>query len=175
MKSYSVGQETGTRTMDLTLHMDYELRMLIHLAIRGDRPCRVTDVAVDYGISRSRLLKVALKLGRLGFLSTSRGRTGGIALARRPEDINLGEVVRHIEDGFDLTECMRSSKNCVLSSCSRLKDVVGRALEVFLGVFDGCTLADFAGNGEVLRTLLKLNRAPVYAAAPEPAQRGDRC
>jgi Rrf2 family nitric oxide-sensitive transcriptional repressor len=161
--------------MRLTLYTDYALRILIHLAAHGDRPCRVADVAADYRISRSHLLKVALKLGRLGFLTTSRGRTGGIALARRPEDINLGEVVRHMEDGFDLTECMRSGGNCVISSSCRLKGVVGRALEAFLGVFDGCTLADLTHNGEELRALLMLSRLPGNGGAPEPTQRGDQC
>jgi Rrf2 family nitric oxide-sensitive transcriptional repressor len=161
--------------MRLTLHTDYALRMLIHLAVHGDRPCRVTDVAADYGISRNHLLKVALKLGRLGFLTTSRGRTGGIALAKRPEDINVGEVIRHMEDGFELTECMRSGGDCMISCSCRLKGVVGRALEAFLGVFDGCTLADLAENAEELRVLLQFARTPVNGAAPEPARKGNRC
>src|SRR5690606_26995541 len=93
--------------MRLTLQTDYALRMLNYLAIHEGRPSRVTDVAGEYGISRNHLMKVALRLGRLGYLTTARGRTGGIALGRRPEDISLGEVVRHMEDDFTLTECMR--------------------------------------------------------------------
>ena len=80
----------------------------MYLAIHQGRPCRVTDVAAEYGISRNHLLKVALKLGRLGYLITARGRAGGIALGRRPEDIRLGDVVRHMEDGFALVECMHA-------------------------------------------------------------------
>lgn len=159
--------------MRLTLHTDYALRMLMYLAIHRGRPCRVTDVATDYGISRNHLLKVALKLGRLGYLTTARGRTGGIALALPPEEIVLGDVVRQMEDGFDLTECMRPGGQCAITPSCRLKGVVGRALEAFLAVFDGVTLAEIAGNRKELLQLLELNRTSGKDAAPEPAPGGE--
>ncbi len=86
--------------MKLTLHTDYALRMLVYLAVNRDGSSRVADVAESYGISRNHLLKVALHLGRLGYLTSVRGRSGGIALARKPEEINLGEVVRQIGRRF---------------------------------------------------------------------------
>lgn len=145
--------------MRLTLQTDYALRMLIYLAVHQGEPCRVTDVATDYGISRHHLLKVALKLGRLGYLTTLRGRGGGIALARRPEHVNLGEVVRHMEDDFALTECLRQDGGvCAIGPACRLKGVVGKALEAFLAVFDDYTLADITRNGSALAQLLELHR-----------------
>lgn len=151
--------KTGIGSMRLTLQTDYALRTLIYLAIHQGRPCRVSDVAEEYGISRSHLLKVALRLGRLGYLTTARGRTGGIALGRRPVDINLGEVVRHMEDDFALTECMRQDGGlCVISPVCRLKGVVGKALEAFLAVFDDFTLADIAKNKSDLAELLEMSR-----------------
>ncbi|SMH30477.1 Rrf2 family transcriptional regulator [Mesorhizobium australicum] len=143
--------------MRLTYHTDYALRMLVYLALNRGRPSRVADVAESYGISRNHLLKVALRLGRLGYLTTVRGRSGGIALARKPEDINLGDVVRQIEDDFGLVECMRSEGGtCAISPACRLKGVVRKAVEAFLSVFDGYSLADIAGNKEVLAELLGL-------------------
>lgn len=145
--------------MRLTLHTDYALRMLMYLAVRRGQPCRVTDVAEDYGISHNHLLKVALRLGRLGYVTTLRGRTGGIALARQPEDVNLGEVVRQMEDGFALTECMRrDGGRCTISPACRLKHIAADALEAFLAVFDSFTLADIAGNRSELAELLELSR-----------------
>ena len=143
--------------MRLTYHTDYALRMLVYLALNRGRPSRVVDVAESYGISRNHLLKVALRLGRLGYLTTVRGRAGGIALARKPEDINLGGVVRQIEDDFGLVECMRlEGGTCVISPACRLKGVVRKAVEAFLSVFDDYSLADIAGNREVLAQLLSL-------------------
>jgi Rrf2 family transcriptional regulator, nitric oxide-sensitive transcriptional repressor len=143
--------------MKLTLHTDYALRMLVYLAVNRDGSSRVADVAESYGISRNHLLKVALRLGRYGYLTNVRGRSGGIALARNPEEINLGEVVRQMEDGFALVECMRGDGGvCAISPACRLKGVVRKALEAFLSVFDDYSLADIAGNREVLAELLGL-------------------
>jgi len=143
--------------MRLTLQTDYALRMLMYLAIHQDRPCRVSDVAAGYGISRNHLLKVALRLARLGYVATLRGRAGGIALARRPEEVNLGKVVRQMEDDFALMECMQEGgASCAISPACRLKGVVGRALEAFLAVFDGVTLADVVRNRSDLTALLAI-------------------
>jgi Rrf2 family nitric oxide-sensitive transcriptional repressor len=149
--------------MRLTYHTDYALRMLIHLEANRGRATRVADVADSYGLSRNHLLKVALRLGRLGYVTTLRGRAGGIALARDASDINLGAVVRQMEDDFAAVECLRQDGGlCVIAPACRLKGIVGRAIEAFLSVFDEYTLADITGNRAVLAQLLSL-------AEPSPA------
>lgn len=151
--------------MRLTLHTDYALRMLVYLALNEGRPSRVADVAQSYGISRNHLLKVALHLGRLGYLTTLRGRSGGIALARTPENINLGEVVRRMEDDFSLVECMRPAGGaCVITPACRLTGVFKQALEAFLSVFDNYSLADIAEDKDALAGLLGFPER-----TPEPA------
>ncbi len=145
--------------MRLTLQTDYALRMLMYLAIHQGRPCRVTDVAAAYGISRNHLLKVALRLGRAGYLTTARGRSGGIALGRRPEDINLGEVVRHMEDDFALLESMRRNSEAATYPATLVKEAVAKALDAFHTVLDGFTLADIAGETPELGELLKTHSA----------------
>jgi Rrf2 family nitric oxide-sensitive transcriptional repressor len=131
--------------------------MLIHLAVNNARPARVADVASSYRISRNHLLKVALSLGRLGYVKTVRGRSGGIALAKSPERIILGEVVRQLEDDFALVECMRAEGGkCVISPACRLRSIVRKALDAFLAVFDQYTLADLVENRDVLSGLLGL-------------------
>jgi len=144
--------------MRLTVYTDYALRMLIYLAIRDDGQARVGDVADSYGISRNHLLKVALELGRLGYVTTTRGRSGGISLARPPQDINLGEVVRHMEDDFGLVECLRAHGACCISPSCRLKGIVRQAIGAFLAVFDEYTLADLAVDNTALRSLLDLGQ-----------------
>ena len=151
--------------MRLTYHTDYALRMLVYLAVNAGRPSRVADVAESYGISRNHLLKVALHLGRFGYLKNVRGRAGGIALARRPEEISIGDIVRIMEDDFAVVECMRcDGGSCKISPACRLKGVVRKAVEAFLSVFDGYSLADIAGNPDILAELLR----PVGKTA-EPA------
>ncbi|QDZ00230.1 Rrf2 family transcriptional regulator [Nitratireductor mangrovi] len=151
--------------MKLTLHTDYALRMLIFLAVHEGRPATVSDVATTYGLSRNHLLKVALKLGKHGYVRTARGRYGGISLAAPPEDINLGRIVRATEDGFALVECLGADGGaCAISPACTLKGIVGKAVEAFLAVFDDHTLADLVGNRTLLKELLEIPGDPARAA-----------
>src|SRR5690606_7699392 len=115
---------------------DYALRLLMYLAIRPNEICKVADVAESYGISRNHLMKVALRLGKVGYVTTQRGRAGGIVLALPPEEINLGQVVRQMEDSLALVECMGSQGGrCSISPGCKLRGVITKALDAFLSVF----------------------------------------
>lgn len=150
--------------MRLTYQTDYALRLLMYLAVHRDRPTKVADVAESYGISRNHLLKVALRLGKLGYISTLRGRSGGISLALEPAGINLGDVVRQMEGSPALVECMgRDGGSCILSRVCGLKSVVGKAYEAFLSVFDSYSLADITSNPAELIDLLGLFKQPGVA------------
>ncbi|MCO5147973.1 MAG: Rrf2 family transcriptional regulator [Aquamicrobium sp.] len=144
--------------MRMTLHTDYALRMLIYLASRPGRICTVSEVADAYRLSRNHLLKVALRLRRMGFIDTTRGRAGGIRLAKNPSEINLGVLVRGTEEDFSLVECMQGTGgSCVISPICRLKGIFGEALEAYLAVLDRYTLADATRNHAGLKILLGLD------------------
>lgn len=146
--------------MRMTLHTDYALRMLIYLATGRDSQSTVNDIAQTYGLSRNHLLKVALNLKNMGLVSTSRGRAGGIRLALPPDRINIGKLVRGLEDDLAVVECMRADGGaCVISPACRLKGVVREALNAYLAVFDEYSLADLVVNGESLRLLLDIAAA----------------
>ncbi len=83
--------------MQLTRHTDYALRVLIHLAAKPSGRATIPEIADAYGLSRNHLMKVVHHLGQGGFLDTRRGRGGGFTLARAPDSISLGDVVRHTE------------------------------------------------------------------------------
>lgn len=152
--------------MRMTLHTDYALRMLMMLGIRDGAPVTVQQVANSYGLSRNHLLKVALKLRNLGVITATRGRAGGIALAHRPEDINIGAIVRATEDDFAMVECMKTDGGtCLLSPACRLKGVVREALQAYLAVFDKYSLADLIQNKDALGLLLQME----HGTAPQRA------
>lgn len=146
--------------MRMTLHTDYALRMLIYLAGRPEGTSTVSDVADAYRLSRNHLLKVALRLGRMGFIVTTRGRSGGIRLARPPHEINIGALVRGTEEEFALVECMMERGDaCMISPVCRLKGMFGEALDAYLAVLDRYTLADAVRNPAGLNVLLGLGAA----------------
>lgn len=139
--------------MHMTLHTDYALRMLIYIGTRRDENCTVNEVASAYTLSHNHLLKVALTLRRAGFIETMRGRLGGIRLAMTPDLINIGSVVRTIEDDFELVECLGNG-HCAISPVCRLKGIFADALQAYLSVLDKYTLQDVVRNRRGLATYL---------------------
>jgi Rrf2 family nitric oxide-sensitive transcriptional repressor len=139
--------------MHLTTYTDYSLRVLMYVAMR-DGLSTIQEIADAYGISKNHLMKVAFELGRHGFLETVRGRKGGLKLARPPEDINLGDVIRLTEDDFAMVECFGAGNSCIITAPCRLKGVLAEALKAYLAVLDRYTLADLTKrNSSLARTL----------------------
>ena len=87
-------------------------------------------------------MKVANQLKRAGFLKATRGRSGGLELARPPEKIRLGDVVRATEPDFALVECFAPGNSCLITPRCRLKGVLKEALQAFVATLDRYTLAD---------------------------------
>ncbi len=151
--------------MQLTLYSDYSLRTLIYLALSPDG-ATVAEIAERFRISHNHLTKVVHNLGKLGYVRTTRGRSGGLVLARSPGEINVGEVVRQVEPHFNLVECFDPAKNtCPILPACALRGVLGEAQEAFLKVLDGYWLSDFRASAPEVARLLGL--AAVSAATPE--------
>jgi len=132
--------------MRLTLYTDYSLRVLLYLAFHPDKVVTITELADFYKISRNHLVKVVHELGLSGYILTTRGKRGGIRLARLAEQIVIGEVVRHTEPDFDLLECLNPDiDQCVITNTCKLKSVLFTARGNFLSELDKYTLADLTG------------------------------
>lgn len=132
--------------MRLTRHTDYALRVLIYLSVRPDQRVSIRSVAEAYGISHNHLTKVAQRLQRGGWISTARGQGGGIALARAPAEVNVGDVARQLERADALVECMGPDDNCPIAPACGLRGALTAAIEAFMQVLDGYTLEDLAGG-----------------------------
>ena len=139
--------------MRLTKFSDYSLKVLLFAAAAPGRSLTIEETALAYGISRAHLKKVVLMLGRHGFLMAVRGRSGGYSLARRPEDINLGDVLRVTEPDFALMECFAADNHCKITGQCRMPTVLNRALAAFLAVFDSYTLHDMMIDPSVFEGL----------------------
>jgi Rrf2 family nitric oxide-sensitive transcriptional repressor len=127
--------------MQLTLYTDYSLRVLLYLGLKPRRMATITDIAQSYGISRNHLVKVVHNLATQGFIHSTRGRGGGITLARPAAEINIGDVVRHTEVSFDLVECFDRERNtCPIAAACILKSALYEAQRAFMGVLDRYTL-----------------------------------
>ena len=142
--------------MRLTSYTDYAFRILMFAALKAGELATIQEAADAYGISKNHLMKVAYELGRHGLIETVRGRNGGIRLAKEPEKISLGDVVRLMEDDLAMVECFVPATNsCPITRLCSLKRVLGEALDAYLKVLDRYTLADLTNQRAGLMRLLK--------------------
>jgi Rrf2 family nitric oxide-sensitive transcriptional repressor len=139
--------------MRLTTFTDYTLRVLIYLGAhqREGRLATISDVAAAYGFSENHLMKIVHHLARQGYVETTRGKGGGMELARAPERINIGDVVRGAEEDLAVVECFKQgSLECPIAPACELRGLLGRAMNAFFDVLDGQTLADLLRPQEQL-------------------------
>ena len=152
--------------MRLTGYTDYCLRVLIYLAVHPERRVTIAEIAAAYGISENHLVKVAHELGKTGFLENTRGRGGGLALARSPAKINVGMVVRSAEGPTVPAACFdATAARCAIARTCALRGALRGAVDAFYAVLDRYTLADLVGKGERQRQL-RVQLIPSHAKAP---------
>ena len=141
--------------MQLTRYTDYSLRVLIYLALHDEYLVTTDEIAKDFRISRSHLVKVVRNLAATGFITSVRGRNGGMQLALPAAEIVLGDVVRASEENLDLVECFdRERSQCRIDGACGLQRVLDDALRGFLSVLDRHTLADVTRRRSALISLL---------------------
>jgi Rrf2 family nitric oxide-sensitive transcriptional repressor len=128
----------------LTLFTDYALRSLLYLSWHAERPCTAEEIAGFFHISQDHVTKVVQHLVHKGYVRSRRGRKGGAQLARPPQDVRLGQVVRDFEQ-VALLDCLVHTGVCVIEGDCRLQQVLAEGQRRLLAYFDEFTLADLAG------------------------------
>lgn len=142
--------------MKMTNYSDYALRILIYLGLKRENLSTITEIADCYHISRNHVVKIVHHLGQLGYVDTMRGKHGGIRLARAPETINIGEVIRQTETSMELVECFSDQNACIICNSCVLRSIISEALLAFMTVLDRYTLADLMIPRQQLRKQLRV-------------------
>ena len=145
--------------MRLSSFSDYSLRVLMYLGFQPDRLATIAEIAEAHGISENHLMKVVHQLGRCTFIETVRGKGGGIRLARAPEDIVIGDVVRQTEGDFALVECFSANPTCRILPACRMLGILEQLIASMLAVLDRHTLADLLAKPKEHRKAIARKRA----------------
>lgn len=142
--------------MQLTRYTDYAFRMLIYLSLLPEEE-RVTinDIAEHFDIPRNHLVKIAHRLGQLGYIEASRGKGGGVSLGMTAEKIGLGDIVRQMETQMDIVNC--NLPECPILPQCKLRGILDQARDAFLETLDQYTLADLRQRPRQLKTLLNVS------------------
>ena len=144
--------------MQLTRYTDFGIRILMYLAVQPERESlfRIAEVTSVFDLSSNHVAKIIHQLGKLGYLHTVRGKSGGFKLAKETDDVMLGQLVRDLEHSLAPIDC--ESPYCRFTPVCRLKSILGQAVAAYLDVLDQYSLTDIVANKtDILSTLPDLS------------------
>lgn len=142
--------------MRITKRTNIAVRLLMYCAAHPDRLVTKSEIAEVCNISENHLAQVINQLSQLNYLSTQRGRNGGMALARSPEQIRIGAVFRDVEGALPIAECFADADNtCPLTDACRLRLALRDAAEVFYASLDEITLDALVCDNDPLLKILQ--------------------
>lgn len=139
-----------------TYHPDEPCRPHIDV-LRGQSgaSCKDSEIADRCNTSLHHAAHVVQTLHAEGFVETLRGRTGGLRLAKPPDRINIGAMVRVFEQKIPIAECFDPrTHTCPLAGTCRLRSYIRRALDAFYHELDMVTLDDLVRGNCGLMELL---------------------
>jgi Rrf2 family protein len=93
--------------MILSKKTRYAIVALTRLAREyGNGPMQIREIAEEEKIPQSFLENILPELRKLGILGSKLGKAGGYFLLKKPEDVNLAEIIRHFEGTIALMYCV---------------------------------------------------------------------
>ncbi len=142
--------------MRITKRTNIAVRLLMYCAAHPERLVTKAEIAEVCNISENHLAQVINQLSQLNYLSTQRGRNGGMSLARSAEEIRVGAVFRDVEGALPIAECFADADNtCPLTDACRLKLALKDAAEVFYASLDDITLDALVCDNDPLLKILQ--------------------
>jgi len=138
--------------MRLTRYTDYAMRALFYLAANEGKVVPISAIASAFAVSQNHMVKIVHNLVKAGYLSSVRGRNGGVRLARPADQINIGAVIRHTEPDMRLIDCV----GCPINGSCALPRPLYEATAAFVAVLDRYTLADVVNDSPGLGRIIGL-------------------
>lgn len=131
--------------MQLTSFTDCALRTLLYLAqLEPGKRAALDEIGSAFGMKRNQLIKVSQKLVQLDLVNSSRGKQGGVWLARPASQLNLGRIVEALESRLDPVDC--DGLECPIRYNCGLQGILNGAMRAFIDHLNRYTLADLVNS-----------------------------
>jgi len=127
--------------MKLSTRSRYGTRMMLDLAKHYDEgPVRIGEIARRQDISVKYLEQLIIPLKKANLINSVRGPKGGHMLAKPPEEITVGEVVKALEGGLDLASCIENPDECKRSDSCLTKGIWEEATKAMFDKLNSMSL-----------------------------------
>jgi Rrf2 family protein len=136
--------------MRLTYKGDYSIKIILELAMHhGKGVMTIQELSKKGDVPIKFLEQVLLDLKRGGFVESKRGKKGGYELAKRPDQIKLGEIVRYIDGPTEPIACVSDRyKGCKEADRCVLRNIWQRVDGAISGIIDNITFEDLAQQSQ---------------------------
>ncbi len=147
--------------MKLSTKGHYGLRAMFELALHyGDDPIPLKMVAERQQLSENYLEQLIAALRKAGLVKSVRGAQGGYILARKPDEITVGDVVRVLEGPIAPLECVNEEDpgHCDQFGCCISRNVWAKVRDSIVEVMDSISLADMCREAEEIKQQQRENQ-----------------
>ncbi len=130
--------------MHISHKTDYSLKIILHLSGTYPDTAQIKQIAESQDIPRKFLEQVLLLLKKGGFLLSKLGPKGGYFLARTPEEISVGEVVRFVEGPIHPISCIAEGleESCSFASACVFRDIWVEVEDAISEIIDNVTFKE---------------------------------
>src|SRR5689334_4232988 len=137
--------------MKISAKDEYACAAVLELALNydSDVPVRVQDIAQRQSIPLKFLFQIMQILKRVDIVRSKRGTEGGYVLARPPNQISVGDVIRSVSGPFVQLSCLESGNfldNCERQTTCHFKPIWADVDRAIAGVLNNVTFEDLAGR-----------------------------
>lgn len=142
--------------MKISTRSRYGLRLLVDLAEHsGKDPVKLKDISQRQGISLNYLRQLIMPLESNNIVRSVRGNRGGYLLGKKPEEINLLDIMNLLEGPIDLVECVHNKNLCPKSNSCPTRKIWVDISEKMEQSLAQKSLKDLMENNETFNSTLK--------------------
>jgi Rrf2 family protein len=129
--------------MKISTRGRYGTRMMLDLAAHHDQgPTPLREIAKRQDLSVKYLEQLIIPLKAAGYIRSVRGARGGYTLARKPDKISIGQIIKVLEGGLSLVDCVEDPKVCERERDCPTRDIWLRMSERLMEELSSLTLRD---------------------------------
>ncbi|PYM29094.1 MAG: transcriptional regulator [Candidatus Rokuibacteriota bacterium] len=125
-----------------TKRADYGLMAIHYIAVNdGFGAVSAKRIAEEFAIPPELMAKILQRLAKQRLVVSTNGPKGGYALARRPTEITVGQVIRALEGPINIVSCLEDSECPQMEKCN-LRRPVHKIQAAITQVLDTMSLAE---------------------------------
>ena len=135
--------------MKLSTRSRYGTRMVLNLAENyNEGPVQIGQIAKQLEVSVKYLEQLIIPLKKADLIKSVRGPKGGHKLAKPPNEVTVGDIVRILEGGIDLSDCISDPEICQNTGSCVTRSLWQEATDAMYDKLDSTTFADMIEKGK---------------------------